>query len=310
MKIPLLRDLNLSSEELKEIAKLLARKRGIKGYKNVPEDRLLSALILSKPVKKDEKPNFSKARTEKIERDFNKSRHKFSKSKIKEIRRNLYEIKSKKNLFGVRMKEVEKNLDELERKLFKTKKYYDYDDAGYKVKKNIKGLFDSSTDEDYYKPIIVNSAFSNNYKDKILTVNEYLDMIRPYLVDIINDHKIESEWKIQLTVAINFISSKPDSDETRIMHAKSDNIEIMTGSETDEVIEELFESLLQRYQRGLEESMRGSEFVFDDVNSLYYDLNKISSNRGKSYIESPERLKNKKEATNMKNNDSRCFQYA
>ena len=58
MQSPSLRDLNLSSEELKKIAKLLARNRGIKGYENMPEDRLLSALISSKPVKKGEKPNF------------------------------------------------------------------------------------------------------------------------------------------------------------------------------------------------------------------------------------------------------------
>ena len=130
-----------------------------------------------------------------------------------------------------------------------------------------------SIGEDYYKTIIVNGAFNNNYiqyenkgnKDKILTVNKYLDMIRPYLVDVINDHKTQSEWKIQLTAAINFISSKPDSDETRIMHAKGGNIEIMIGSETNEVIEELLESLLQRYQEGLEKSMKGSEFVFDGV---------------------------------------------
>ena len=50
-------------------------------------------------------------------------------------------------------------------------------------------------------------------------------MIRSYLVDIINDHKTQNEWKIQLTMAINFISSKPDSDETRIMHAKSEIID-------------------------------------------------------------------------------------
>ena len=59
-------------------------------------------------------------------------------------------------------------------------------------------------------------------------------------------------------MAINFVSSKEDSDEARTMHRKSDNIEIMMGSETDEIIEELFESLLKRYQEGLEESMRGS----------------------------------------------------
>ena len=70
MQSPLLRDLNLSSEELKGIAQLLARKRGIKDYQSMPEDRLLNVLILSKPVKKDKKPKFSKARIGKIEREF------------------------------------------------------------------------------------------------------------------------------------------------------------------------------------------------------------------------------------------------
>ena len=53
-------------------------------------------------------------------------------------------------------------------------------------------------------------------------------------------------------MAINFISSK-GSDETCAMHTKSDNIEIMMGSETNEIVKELFESLLQRYQEELEE---------------------------------------------------------
>ena len=59
---------------------------------------------------------------------------------------------------------------------------------------------------------------------------------------------------------INFISSK-DSNETRNMHTKSDNTENMIGSETNDIIEELRDSLLQNYRKGLEESMRGSEFV-------------------------------------------------
>ena len=93
------------------------------------------------------------------------------------------------------------------------------------------------------------------------------------------------------------------------MHARSDNVEIMMGSETDKIIEELFKSLLQRYQKGLEESVRGIEFNFDSVDALYYDLNKISLSRGKSYIDSPKWLKNKKAAINPKNNDDKCFQY-
>ena len=109
---------------------------------------------------------------------------------------------------------------------------------------------------------------------------------------------------------INFISSK-DSDETRNMHTKSDKIEIMMGSETDDITDELFESLLQKYQEGLEESMRASEFIFDSVNLLYFNLQKISLNRkGSSYIDSPKWLKNKKARINPKNNDNNCFQYA
>ena len=151
-------------------------------------------------------------------------------------------------------------------------------------------------------------------------------MIRPYLSDITSDHKTQgewrihsdntmrkyktqSEWKIHLTMAINVISAKY-SDETRTMHAKSNNVEIMMGSETNEIIEELFKSFLQRYQEGLEESMRGSEFIFDSVDALYYDLNKISLSRGGSYIDSPKWLKNKKVRINPKNNDDKCFQYA
>ena len=85
-------------------------------------------------------------------------------------------------------------------------------------------------------------------------------MIRPYLSNIINDHKTPKnlkvhssnevfgfetqygEWKIQLTMAINYISSN-GSDETRNVRTESNNTEIMMGSETDEIIDELFESL-------------------------------------------------------------------
>ena len=83
-------------------------------------------------------------------------------------------------------------------------------------------------------------------------------------------------------MAINFISSK-DSDQTRTMHTKSNNVEIMMGSETDGIIEDLFESFLQKYQEGLEESMRGSEFTYCSVDALYHNLNKVGLSGGGSY---------------------------
>ena len=147
-------------------------------------------------------------------------------------------------------------------------------------------MFDLSISEDDYKPIIVNRASNNNYiqyeskGDTILSIEEYLSMIEPYLVGMINDYKNKGECIIQLTAEINFISSIPDSNETRTMYAKSINAEFMIGSDTNEVIEDLFKSLLQGYQENLEEKMKGSEFVFDGVNSLYYDLNKTTLDRG------------------------------
>ena len=56
----------------------------------------------------------------------------------------------------------------------------------------------------------------------------------------------------------------------------------------EELIKELSESLLKRYQKKLEKSMKGSEFAFDSVDALYYGLNNVSLSRGGSYIDSPE----------------------
>ena len=167
-----------------------------------------------------------------------------------------------------------------------------------------------------YKPTLVKSGYNNNYiqygskGDKILTVEEYLALIEPFLRELINDYKSKGEWKIQLTAQDNFISLRPDSDETRVMHTKSDNQEFMNGSDTDEIIKELFKSLLQRYQKNLQEKMRGSDFAFNGVNFFYYDFNKTSISRGGSYIDSPKWLKNKKSTIDPKNNDYKCFQYA
>ena len=85
---------------------------------------------------------------------------------------------------------------------------------------------------------------------KVTVINnqKYLDEITPYLKHI-NIFKKSDTWEIQLTIAINFVSSK--HDEERVMHSKSDNIEIMINDKADEVVEEILQSLLSRYQIGL-----------------------------------------------------------
>ena len=226
-----LKDLRLSMEELKAITKV----RGIKGYKSMSEDELLRSLTPSKPVKESKKPktSFSKAKIEKIRKEFNELRYKFCKLKIKKFRKNLYEIEIEKNPSESKTKEIERSLIELEDNLSKTKKYYDYDDIDYRGIRNVRDLFDLSIDEDYYKTITAKSGFDGNYvqyeskgyKGKNLSIKKYLNMIKPYLSDIINNHKTHSlvryhsgdktwleesssKWKIQLTMAINFFLLK------------------------------------------------------------------------------------------------------
>ena len=89
------------------------------------------------------------------------------------------------------------------------------------------------------------------------------------------DHlQTQGEWEIQLTMAIDFISSK-DSDETRTMHTKSDSKEILIRNETYEVITEFFDSLLQKYKKDLKELMKESELIFNSVDLLYNKCHKI-----------------------------------
>ena len=94
------------------------------------------------------------------------------------------------------------------------------------------------------------------------------------------------------------------------MYTRSTCEEFMIGSETEEVTEKLVMSLLQKYQDNLQNKMKGSDFIFNGVNYLFYDLNRITISKGGSYIESPKWLKDKKCIVNQKNNDNKCFQYA
>ena len=143
-----------------------------------------------------------------------------------------------------------------------------------------------------------------------LSFTEYLELIKPYLYDLINVYKAKGEWKLQISAEISFVSQKPGSDETPIMYNRSTPEEFMIGSESEEVAEKLIISLLQKYQDNLQNKMNGSDFIFNGVNYLFYDLNRITISKGGSYIESPKWLKDKKCTINQKNTDNKCFQYA
>ena len=169
-----------------------------------------------------------------------------------------------RNLFKIK-KEIDDNAIKDIRNLFKIfKKYEAIKDT---IIGDIRNLFEQKG-EDYYKPVRVCNFWSNNYIqyesngniNKTLSIEEYLNKIRPYLKDIINDLKKSDIWKIQLIIAINFVSSK-ENDEECVMHSKSNNITIMINDKADEVVEEILQSLLSRYQIELETSIKGSFFL-------------------------------------------------
>ena len=265
----MLGDLYLSKEESKDIIELFAKKKNIKNYKSKSSDKLYN--IFKKQSK-------NKKRIDDIREELKNPTYNILKSESKDIKRTLYNIEKRKKISS---RKTSKYLDELDKRILNLDKYHDYNDYKYKGIKDIEELFKISIDKDYYKPKLSKSGYNNkNYvqyeskEDKILAIKEYLALIQKYLRELIEEYKLTGEWKVQLTIEVNFISLKPGSDETRIMYTRSDNVEIMFDDDNEDIIEQLFESLLQKYEENLPNKMKGSDFEFDGVNFLYYILTK------------------------------------
>ena len=184
-------------------------------------------------------------------RIINKLRDKSPRNYRKEIKEKLYEIEHQENLSEAEKEKNGEYLRKLVRILNDKEKYspYDRDDLDYYGIRDIENLFDEASEEDYYKPILVKSSFKGNYKyyesrgdkEKRLSVRQYLNKITSHLYDLINDHRIARRaWKIQISMHVNFISSK-DIEETRTIYVWSDNVSsIMRGSDLNDIIRKNF----------------------------------------------------------------------
>ena len=132
----------------------------------------------------------------------------------------------------------------------KRQHYYYYKTIKDRIIRDIGALFEK--EDDYYIPIRIGNIWNNNYieyesnsdKNKNLSLKEYLSEIKPYLGDIIINLQKSSTWKVQLTIAINFISSK-DDDEEQVMHSNSDNIEFLIYYNANDVVDEHFFNSIQ-----------------------------------------------------------------
>ena len=200
--------INLSLDELT----LIAQNRNIRDYENKSEEDLIKALSERKP-----KIRINKKKLQEIRNDFNELRHKFSKKEVDKYRKDFYDIKNYRLLSTSEIEEARKNLIEF-RKSLRFKEFHgdvdsvdhddldDYDDDGfadddeYRRIGSIRRLFKN----DYYNPIKTDDGFARRRNNSIeytsrgdryknLSPKEYLDMIGPYLRDLIDGHKPTTE---------------------------------------------------------------------------------------------------------------------
>ena len=147
----------------------------------------------------------TKERIEVIRKKLNELHNNFSKSELKEIRNHLYNTENKNEL-----ENSNEYLNELDKKIIKLNEYNNNNNDDDFIE-NVRDLFNKVN----YEPILIKTGFNNNYLkyrsegNDSLSFEEYLNLIKPYLNDLINDKKDKGEWKLQLTAQINFISQRP-----------------------------------------------------------------------------------------------------
>ena len=281
-----------SRDELEQIAKI----RRIKNYEEMSKEELIISLLKSKQSIAElfNNNNLYDNKISDIRRILNRLRDILPKRYRKEIKEKLQKIGHNGNLSEAEKEENDEYPRKLVRNLNNKEKHspYDRDDFDYYGIRDIENLFDGVSEEEYYyKPMLVKSYFKGNYKyyesrgdkEKRLSVRQYFSKIAPHLYDLINDHRIARRvWKIQIYMRVNFISSK-DTGEIRTIYEWSDNVSIMRGSDTDNIIRQLFRSFLRNYQEGLK-IIKGSSFVFENVELMDYKPHRVRLSRGGSYM--------------------------
>ena len=190
---------------------------------------------------------------------------------------------------------------------FDSSSYYGLKDLEYTF-----GHFD-----DYYKPILSKESFDGNYqmyscrgdKDKTMYITEYLDKIRSYLFALIDEKENSSSQKIQLVISINLIHLTKSGRIT--FYVKSKNIVSHPSDKSEDILYQLYDSLLKYFNDKLMICRADSSYVFESIEVFDKYFHKIDLKRGSSYIPSPTWLQFRKAIVNPKyKNDNYCFAYA
>ena len=146
--------------------------------------------------------------------------------------------------------------------------------------------------------------------DRTMSISQYLDAVKPHLFALIDEKKNISSQKIQLVIAVNLIHLTKSDIIT--FYVKSKNIVTNPSHKTEEILYQLYDSLLKSFDDKLMICRRkNSSYVSESIEGLDIHFHKIDIRRGSSYIPSPEWLKAKTAVINPKNKkDNYCFAYA
>ena len=239
--------------------------------------------------------------------------------------------KSERNTIRKRLNEIDRerpNRRQKRRLLEELTKIFN--DLKFK-KEHINSAFDSSSYyglkdleytfgylDDYYTPILAKESFDGNYqmytcrgdkeRNMSMSINEYLEKIKPYLITLINQKKT-SNHKIQLDIAINLIHLTKSDRIT--FYVQSKNIVCLPSNDPEDVLNQLIDSLLEYFNDKLMVCRTGSSYVFESIEGFSIHFHKIDLRRASSFIPTPSWLEVKKATVNPKNNnDNFCFPYA
>ena len=171
-----------------------------------------------------------------------------------------------------------------------------------------------------FRPEEIEGAFDGGYvrlrskgveeHQGVVSVEEYIQRTRHHVLKVLEEMIRRGEnWKVHLEIAILFRKRDRSEETTKNIWSNPPHV-IMEGSNLEEVLDEVRTHLMQQYKR-ISKTMEASDFVFIRVVEMTYHCHRVDLNRGGSYIELPDWVKNKKCCINPKNEeDNECFRWA
>ena len=233
------------------------------------------------------------------------------------IRNRLKEIDDMKSITRAEKTRLLEELTRIFNDLGFKKKYNNvaFDSSSYYGFKDLEYTFGDL--DDYYIPILSKEGFDGNYqmyscrgdKERNMSINMYLEKIKSFLVALIDKKKKILNQKIQLDIAINLIHLTKSDRIT--FYVKSKNVECFPSDDSEDILNQLFISLLKYFEEKILICRTDSSYVYESVQGFSIHFHKIDLKRGSSYLPTSTWIENKKATINPKNTkDNYCFVYA